>query len=103
MKKNITAIALFAALALLVTGALSAYVLLSPARTWDSPPNYIVDNRGLAGVNDSDGGATRTVNAIVSSSAWNGAGSGTVVTDIRTMSFEPLTVFAFGSAMMKPV
>jgi hypothetical protein len=68
-----------AAALVLVASAASAYVLLSPARTWDSPPNYIVDNRGLTGVNDGDGGATRTRNAIVSSSAWNGAGAGTVV------------------------
>jgi hypothetical protein len=69
----------FAAALVLVAGAASAYVLLSPARTWDSAPNYIVDSRGLTGVNDGNGGATRTRNAIVSSSAWNGAGAGTVV------------------------
>lgn len=68
------------AVGLLVTQSLSAYVLLSPRRTWDSPPNYIVDNRGLTGVSDGDGGATRTVNAIVSTAAWNGAGSGTLLT-----------------------
>lgn len=70
----------FAAALVLVAGAASAFVLLSPARTWDSPPNYIVDNRGLTGVNDGNGGATRTRDAINSSSAWNGAGAGTVVT-----------------------
>lgn len=69
----------FAAALVLVAGAASAYVLLSPARTWDSAPNYIIDSRGLTGVNDGDGGATRTRNAIISSSAWNGAGAGTVV------------------------
>jgi hypothetical protein len=68
-----------AAALVLVASAASAYVLLSPARTWDSAPNYIVDNRGLTGVNDGDGGASRTRNAIVSSSAWNGSGAGTVV------------------------
>jgi hypothetical protein len=60
-------------------GALNAYVLLSPRRTWDSDPNYRVDNRGQASISDGDGGRTRTRNAIVSSSAWNGAGAGTVV------------------------
>jgi hypothetical protein len=71
-----------AAALVLVASAASAYVLLSPARTWDSPPNYIVDNRGLTGVNDGDGGASRTRNAIVSSSAWNGSSAGTVVKNL---------------------
>lgn len=57
----------------------SAYVLLSPRRTWSSTPTYIVDSRGLAGVNDGDGGRTRVRNAITSSAAWNGAGAGTVI------------------------
>ncbi|MEZ4239931.1 MAG: matrixin family metalloprotease [Myxococcota bacterium] len=78
---NRKALALFGATALLgVSTASSAYVLLSPARTWSSPPNYIVDNRGLTGVTDGNGGITRTINAIQSSSAWNGAGSGTLIT-----------------------
>src|SRR5262245_44282353 len=59
--------------------SVSAYVLLSPRRTWDSAPNYRVDNRGQASISDGDLGRTRTRNAIVSSSAWNGAGSGTLV------------------------
>lgn len=66
----------------LLTGTaatLSAYVLLSPRRTWDSAPNVRVDNRGLSSVTDGDLGRTRTRNAIVSTAAWNGAGSGTVV------------------------
>ncbi len=73
---------LIIALALLLcmaAGTLSAYVLLSPRRTWDADPNIIVDNRGQASISDGDLGRTRTRNAIVSSSAWNGAGSGTVV------------------------
>lgn len=72
-------LALTAALVLIATAAASAYVLLSPRRTWDSAPTYIIDNRGLPDVNDGDGGATRTRNAIVSSAAWNGSGAGTVV------------------------
>lgn len=64
---------------LLAVGSASAFVLLSPARTWDSAPTVIVDNRGQVSVTDSDGGATATRNAITSNQAWNGAGSGTVV------------------------
>ncbi|HLE85053.1 MAG TPA: matrixin family metalloprotease [Thermoanaerobaculia bacterium] len=71
---------LLAAVGLVLAGTASAYVLLSPARTWDSAPNYIVDNRGLTGVADSDGGATAVVNALNNSSVgWNSAGSGTVI------------------------
>jgi hypothetical protein len=72
---------LLAAAGLVLAGTASAYVLLSPARTWDSAPNYIVDNRGLTGVADSDGGATAVVNALNNASVgWNSAGSGTVIT-----------------------
>jgi hypothetical protein len=59
---------------------LSAYTLLSPTRRWASDPHVIVDNRGVPSISDGDGGRTRTRNAIVSSSAWNGAGSGTLLT-----------------------
>ena len=67
-------LALFVALGLICCTALSAYVLLSPRRTWDSPPNVIVDSRGNSTIGDGDGGRTRTRNAIV---VWNSAGSGT--------------------------
>jgi hypothetical protein len=76
-KKTVITLAVLAVVAFAT--AASAYVLLSPRRTWSSTPTYIVDNRGLTGVNDGNGGATRTRNAIISSSAWNGAGSGTVI------------------------
>ena len=76
MKKN--ALTAFVTLALLAT-AVSAFVLLDPPRTWDSAPTYIVDDRGMASITDSDNGVSATVNAIVSKQAWNGAGSGTVV------------------------
>lgn len=56
-----------------------AFVLLDPPRTWDSAPDIIVDDRGLATVNDNDGGVSATVQAITSNQAWNGAGAGTVV------------------------
>lgn len=68
-----------ATLATVVGTSVSAYVLLSPRRTWDSDPNVRVDSRGNSTVTDGDGGRSRTRNAIVSSSAWNGAGAGTVV------------------------
>lgn len=76
MSKKILILALFA---IVLTSSAFAYQLLSPQRTWSSTPTYIVDNRGLSGVNDGNGGTTRTRDAIISSSAWNGAGSGTVI------------------------
>lgn len=68
-----------AVLALLIAGSISAYVLLSPRRTWDSAPDVIVDNRGQSSITDGDGGLSRTVAALNSNQAWNGAGQGTVV------------------------
>jgi len=66
---------------LLSVSAALAYVTLSPARTWDCPPDYIVDNvaGGVPSILDTDGGATRVVNAIVPTAAWNGESSGTVI------------------------
>ncbi len=61
-------------LACLFAGSLSAYVLLSPRRTWDSPPNVTVDNRGIPSISDGDFGVSRTRNAILT---WNSAGTGT--------------------------
>jgi hypothetical protein len=75
--QNILATALLLCLG---AGTLSAYVLLSPTRRWASDPHVIVDNRGLSSVTDGDLGRTRTRNAIVSTAAWNGAGSGTLLT-----------------------
>ena len=66
----------------LVAGALSGFVTLSPARTWDCPPDYIVDNRagGLPSIADADGGETKIVNAITSATdAWNSENAGTVI------------------------
>lgn len=67
--------------AALAGGSLSGFVLLSPNRTWDCPPDYIVDNRagGIPSITDADGGATRIVDAIKSSDAWNGDNAGTVI------------------------
>lgn len=69
-----------AVLTALVAGSISAYVLLSPRRTWDNPPTVIVDNRGQSSVTDGDGGLSRTVAALNSNQAWNGAGQGTMLT-----------------------
>jgi Matrixin len=77
MKRSVLAATI--TLAALCATSLSAYVLLSPRRTWDSPPTVRVDNRGNSTVTDGDGGASRVRSAIVSSVAWNGAGAGTVV------------------------
>ncbi|HEX6865234.1 MAG TPA: matrixin family metalloprotease [Thermoanaerobaculia bacterium] len=81
MKNSIASRALvLAVLTALVAGSISAYVLLSPRRTWDNPPNVIVDNRGQSSITDGDGGLSRTVAAITSNQAWNGAGQGTMLT-----------------------
>ena len=67
--------------AALAAGSVSGYVLLSPNRTWNCPPDYIVDNRsgGIPSIGDADGGETAVVNAINSTSGWNGEGSGGVI------------------------
>lgn len=83
MRKQLVrkSLVLFAIAGVVAAAGVSGYVLLSPARSWSSAPNYIVDNRGLSSVNDGDGGATAVVNAINNSSVgWNSAGSGTVIT-----------------------
>jgi hypothetical protein len=81
MKKTILSRALvLAVLALMVAGSISAYVLLSPNRTWDNPPNVIVDNRGQSSVTDGNGGISATVGAIASNQAWNGTSQGTMLT-----------------------
>jgi hypothetical protein len=77
--KNSAKILLVLVAGLLIGTSASAFVLLSPARTWDSPPTYTVDNRGISSIADGSGGVTATVNAINSTAAWNGSGVGTVV------------------------
>lgn len=59
----------------LVAASVSAYTFLSPKRAWAAKPTFIVDNRGVPSIADGDGGLTRTVNAIKSNAAWNGAGA----------------------------
>ena len=80
MMNRKSSITVFILLAVLLVSSASAYVLLSPRRTWTTPPNIIVDNRGNSPITDSDGGATKVVQAITSNSAWNGAGTGTRLT-----------------------
>jgi len=80
MMNRKSAITVFIVLAALVVSSASAYVLLSPRRTWDGSVNITVDNRGQATITDIDGGATATVAALTASAAWNGAGTGTRVT-----------------------
>ena len=70
---------LWIAVGLLVSTSVSAFVLLSPARTWDNAPTYIIDDRGSSSITDSDGGVSAVVSAIKSNQAWNGAGAGTVI------------------------
>jgi hypothetical protein len=77
--KKIVSLTALTVIGCLAAGSLSAYVLLSPRRTWSADPNVRVDSRGNSSITDGDLGRTRTRNAIVSTAAWNGAGSGTVV------------------------
>ncbi len=90
--KRIASFATVIVLLCLFAGSLSAYVLLSPRRTWDTPPNVIVDSRGQSSIADGDFGRTRTRNAITSSSAWNGAGTGTRL----TATVGSISAFALG-------
>ena len=73
----------FALCGLLCAGSATSFVLLSPWRTWDCPPNYTVDDTGIASIADGDGGATKVVNAIglvtSSSDSWNDAGSARII------------------------
>jgi hypothetical protein len=87
--KRIASFATVTVLACLFAGSLSAYVLLSPRRTWDSPPNVLVDNRGIPSISDGDFGVTRTRNAIVT---WNTAGTGTRL----STSVGSMTTFSMG-------
>ena len=67
------------ALGALVVSTASAYVLLSPNRTWDTAPRIIVDSRGASSITDATRGVSATVAAIT---AWNGAGAGTMLTAV---------------------
>jgi len=64
-------------LSCLVASSLFAYTLLSPRRTWDSPPTIILDNRGIPSIDDGDFGVSHARNALLANVSWNGAGTGT--------------------------
>jgi hypothetical protein len=83
MMNRKSSVPVFFVLAALVVSSASAYVLLSPRRTWSSPPRITVDNRGNSTITDSDGGATAVVNALNSNAAWNGAGTGTRLSAVK--------------------
>jgi len=80
MNKRTLRLLALVAVATLVASSASAFVLLSPARTWDCSPNVIVDDRGESSITDADGGVAATVAALTSNQAWNGAVSGTLLT-----------------------
>ena len=74
LRKTLTSVpVLAAAAAFLTAGSVAGWNLLSPQRTWDGYPTYLVDDRGLGSVADGDGGISRTVNAV---KTWNSAGAG---------------------------
>ncbi|HEY0141848.1 MAG TPA: matrixin family metalloprotease [Thermoanaerobaculia bacterium] len=74
MKKTILTLAI-AVVLLAVSFDASAYVLLSPTRTWASVPIRIdVYTGGNSTINDGDGGVTATVGAV---RAWSVVSSGT--------------------------
>lgn len=72
-----------AVLAILAACGLALDAQLSPHRTWNCPPTYIVDDRGINDIADGDKGVARTVSALTSADAWNGAGSGTILKAVK--------------------
>jgi len=78
-----SSIPVFLVLGSLIVSSASAYVLLSPRRSWASAPRITVDSRGNSTVTDVDGGATAVVAAINANVSWNSAGSGTVATAVK--------------------
>jgi hypothetical protein len=74
MRKNLLTLAVAAVLLTIAVDA-SAYVLLSPRRTWAQVPVPVrVFTGGNSSINDSDGGVTAVNNAI---RAWSVSGNGT--------------------------
>jgi len=75
-RKRLVLAVSFALVALMISSAASAYVLLNPPRRWfnaETPRNVRVDNGGMSSVtgNDPDHGVTAAVNAV---KEWNGSG-----------------------------
>jgi hypothetical protein len=69
--------------ALLLSGSATGYSLNSPVLTWDCPPRYIVDETGIASIDDADGGVAivvTAINAVASTiDTWNNAGAAKIV------------------------
>ncbi len=80
MMNRKSAIPVFIVLAALLVSSASAYVLLSPRRTWDGAMNVIVDSRGASSITDTTRGVAATVAALTANIAWNGSGTGVRVT-----------------------
>lgn len=69
---RIAIVASFLVVTVMMTSAVSAYVLLSPARRWFSAPRAItVDSGGVASVTDSSNGVQATIAGI---NWWNSGG-----------------------------
>jgi hypothetical protein len=69
----------------MVSSAVSAYVLLSPARRWFSTPKAItVDNGGVASVTGIDGGVAE---AVAASNSWNSGGVNPVNASAGNVSY----------------
>ena len=91
----------FAGVLAFVAGAVNAYVLLSPRRTWDAAPNYRVDSRGQSSIADGDFGRNRTRNAIVSSvlRTWPTSPPGAMIgAPARSPCAEPAVSWKYPSA-----
>jgi hypothetical protein len=94
MRQNMIRTLGLATVALLFAGNASAYVLLSPARTWDCAPNVIVDSRGQSSISDGNGGVSATVNALNSNQAWNGA-----VSNVMNATAGSVSSYALGDGV----
>lgn len=72
MRRSHARLVLILTVALMMTGATSAYVLLSPPRHWQEPSVTFRLNRGHVSITDSDNGLTAVRNALTNSSVgWN--------------------------------
>lgn len=72
MSRPHSRIVLMLAVALIFSSAVSAFVLLSPARHWPEPSKTFVLNHGHVSIADSDNGLTAVRNALTNNSiGWN--------------------------------
>ena len=89
INSRLVRISTLAAIGFMVTSAVSAYTLLSPARKWLATPRTVfVDNGGLASVTspDPDRGVAATLSAVT---AWNDAPGGPVISITSSTSGAP--------------